>query len=185
MGSGSKPALAEDIAGGGGNLPLPRFRNRTMSVFRRSLSAAAASASAASAVSAASAGISAAVAPPSTPVPPPPAASSSRPSALLAAYVNQPPPPAAKPDTAWRRDMFGVMAASPARECAVTAAHLPSAFMVNFRVGEGADSGTVLPDRLQHPKFKRRRAGRSFWAALHRDALDRLQNPKGEFHSSV
>lgn len=74
--------------------------------------------------------------------------------------------------------MFSTMAYSPQRECAVTKANLPSAFMVNFRLAE--DGKEVLPDRLEHPKFKRRRTGRSFWAALHRDAVESLQAPRGE-----
>lgn len=170
---------------------ITQFRDCTMSVFvcRRALSTATASAASASVRSAGtvsspvSAASSFAVAAASTKdvrISHPPRISSSRPSALLEAYVRQPPPPPPEPDNAWKRDMFSVMASSPMRECNVTQSHLPSAFMVNFRVGEGEESNVVLPDRLEHPKWKRRRGGRSFWTALHRNAIDRLQGPRGE-----
>ena len=141
---------------------------RAMSVIKRCLSTAG-TAGAASRAAAAVAATS------SVPTPRPPPSSSSRPSALLEAYVNQPPPPAPKPDEAWKCDLFSTMAFSPQRECAVTKAHLPNAFMVSFRAGEGDEANIVFPDRLEHPKFKRRRQGRSFWTALHRDAVENLQ----------
>ncbi|EJT50915.1 hypothetical protein A1Q1_07888 [Trichosporon asahii var. asahii CBS 2479] len=141
---------------------------RAMSVIKRCLSTAG-TAGAASSAAAAVAATS------SVPTPRPPPSSSSRPSALLEAYVNQPPPPAPKPDEAWKCDLFSTMAFSPQRECAVTKAHLPNAFMVSFRAGEGDEANIVFPDRLEHPKFKRRRQGRSFWTALHRDAVENLQ----------
>ncbi|WOO78398.1 uncharacterized protein LOC62_02G001946 [Vanrija pseudolonga] len=96
---------------------------------------------------------------------------------------------------AWRSDPFAVMTLSPKRLCAVTQETLPTDFMVNLRPvitassGEGTPSEshelTLIPDRIEHPKYKAKRPGSGVWLTLHPDVVNAVYSPNGSLWRAV
>ncbi|KAL1407753.1 hypothetical protein Q8F55_007187 [Vanrija albida] len=96
---------------------------------------------------------------------------------------------------AWKADPFARMSLSPKRQCAATTETLPIDFMVNLRPvitrssGEGTPSEahelTLVPDRIEHPKFAAKRPGQSVWLTLHPDVVNSLYAPHGSLWRKV
>ncbi|GMK55645.1 hypothetical protein CspeluHIS016_0207010 [Cutaneotrichosporon spelunceum] len=78
----------------------------------------------------------------------------------------------------WHHDPIAVMQNTPLRRCAVTNAHLHTAYMLRLspvlvRDKAGAPRVLAAPELL-HPRYARRRAGHGAWVALKPDLVARL-----------
>ncbi|KAJ6539201.1 hypothetical protein B0H19DRAFT_1177675 [Mycena capillaripes] len=87
---------------------------------------------------------------------------------------------------AWFSSPYLRMLASPVRQCYLTHRYLPMDFMIRLaamrvpvhlqQIRKGA-SKVLFPDGLQHPQFKRRKAGRGTYIMCWRESLTILSRP--------
>ncbi|TFY61270.1 hypothetical protein EVG20_g7120 [Dentipellis fragilis] len=80
----------------------------------------------------------------------------------------------------WWANPYLRMLSSPIRKCVVTSKQLPSDFLIRMsprrlpspRVGR--NTYAMLPDGLEHPKFKQRYSGNAYYASCRQAAVDEI-----------